>query len=629
MMAQNAFRWVLVMLVYGTAGVVGGGCNRPADPPPAATAATSPAPASPNMTSSRRSAGVSGGVTQSAGDRLAVGSAMPTRRPAPASITANFPSVAVAEPAPETAIRLTDVTAQTGISFRHFDGGSDQGYMVQGVASGLVLFDYDQDGWEDIYFLNGAPLKGVSTDEVPRNALYRNNGDWTFTDVTETAGVGDTGFALGATVGDFDNDGDLDLYVANFGPNVLYRNEGNGVFTDVTEAVGVSGGDKVSAGCNFFDFDGDGDLDLYVANYVNFTYENHVPIVIKGYHFQASPQYYDPVADTLFRNEGDGTFTDVSESSGISKHVGPGMATFCWDFNEDGYPDVFVCNDLEPNFLFLNDGKGQFEESALISGLAYDFHGKANSSMGVDAGDFDGDGKLDLFVTDYQSEMPVLYRNLGKGMFADVTSSAKISGELFAHVHWGTGFTDFDNDGDQDLYIACGHFDPVERIDDRTAKHVRNYLLMNRGDGTFVDVSQQAGDGLAVVASSRGAVFGDLNNDGKVDAVVLNSGGPPTILRNDSQSDHHWLQVQLHAPDRNRFAIGAEVRVVTGDRSQLGISVSGRGYQSHFGTRIHFGLGQQTSVDAVEVRWPDGARETFAIEGVDRLVVLTQGSGQR
>jgi enediyne biosynthesis protein E4 len=217
---------------------------------------------------------------------------------------------------------------------------------------------------------------------------------------------------------------------------------------------------------------------------------------------------------------------------------------------------------------------------------------------------------------------------LGNGLFEDATSSAKIAGDLFAHVHWGTGFIDFDNDGNRDLFVSCGHLDRIELIDDRTAKNVRNYLLRNRGDGTFVDVSRQAGSGLAVVASSRGAAFGDLDNDGRMDAVILNSGDAPTILRNESQTDHHWLQVQLHRPETNRFAIGAQVRVVTGDRSQLGISISGRGYQSHFGTRIHFGLGTHSSVDLIEVRWPDGQLETFQSDGVDRLIKLTQGTGQ-
>ena len=539
-----------------------------------------------------------------------------------------IPEIERHEDDPETLIRLSDVTSQSGVTFEHTDGGGGEGYIVEGMASGIVLFDYDLDGLEDIYFLNGAPLKGTQTTTTARNALYRNNGDWTFTDVTDAAGVGDPGFALGGTAGDYDDDGDLDLYVTNFGPNVLLRNDGNGSFSDVTTAANVSGGDRVGAGCSFFDMDADGDLDLYAANYVDFRYENHVPIEMKGHRFQAGPQYYNPVPDSLFRNNGDGTFSDVSESSGIAAFSGPGMATLCWDFDTDGDEDVFVCNDGKPNFLFLNDGKGHFTESAVLAGLAYDFNGTANSNMGVDCADYDGDGHLDLFTTDYQAELPILYRNLGNGLYEDVSTSAKIDDDLYAHVHWGTGFADFDNDTDRDLFVACGHFDPIELIDDRTAKKVRNYLLMNLGDGTFADVSQQCGDGMEVIASSRGAGFDDLDNDGDVDAVVLNSDSQPTVLRNDSQTEHHWLQVRLRCPESNHFAIGAQARVIMGEHSQLGISVSGRGYQSYFGTRLHFGLGFHESVDKVEVRWPDGTVESFQVDSVDQLIELTKGTSQ-
>lgn len=527
----------------------------------------------------------------------------------------------------DTDIRLTDVTDESGISFRHTHGGSGEGYIVEGMASGIAVFDYDGDGLEDIYFLNGAPLKGTPTDTTPTNALYRNNGDWTFTDVTEEAGVGDTGFAMGATAGDYDNDGDLDLYITNFGPNVLYRNDGNRTFTDVSQEANVAGGDTVGAGCSFFDMDADGDLDLYVANYVDFSYENHVPIVIQGHRFQAGPQYYNPIPDSLFRNDGDGTFTDVSEASGISSVAGPGMATICVDIDDDSDTDVFVCNDGEANFLFVNDGTGRFDEQGVLAGLAYDFNGKANSSMGVDCADYDGDGKLDLFVTDYQAEMPVLYHNLGGGLFEDATSSAKIATDLFAHVHWGTGFVDFENDRDQDLFVACGHFDRIELIDDRTALKVPNYLLMNRGQGEYIDISGQAGDGMKVVATSRGAGFADFDNDGDVDVVVLNSDDIPTILRNDSETDHHWLQIQLRSPESNRFGVGARVRVISGTSTQVAPAVSGRGYQSHFGTRLHFGLGDHNTVDSVEVRWPSGHTESFAVPAIDQLVELVEGTG--
>jgi hypothetical protein len=532
-----------------------------------------------------------------------------------------------AEPV-DSPIRLADVTAASAVTFRHTTGGSGEGYIVEGMASGMALFDYDGDGLVDIYFLNGAPLKGTKVDKPPRNALYRNNGDWTFTDVTEQAGVGDTGYGLGVTVGDYDNDGYQDLYVNNFGPNVLYHNNGDGTFRPVTNEAGVARGDKVGAGTAFLDMDADGDLDLYVGNYVNFTYENHVPITINGRRFQAGPQYYKPVPDVLYRNNGDGTFTDVSVESGIAAVAGPSMGMVCADFDDDGDTDIFVANDGSPNFLFQNDGHGKFKEVGLVAGVAYDFSGRANSGMGVDCADDDNDGDLDLFLTDYQGEMPVRYRNLGRGLFEDATSASRIPTELFPHVKWGTGLIDFDNDGDRDLFIACGHFDRIETIDDRTSLRVPNFLLMNTGGGKYADVSRQCGSGLTVVESGRGTGFDDLDNDGTVDAVVLNSNAAPTILRNQTKTGNHWLHVRLRGVQSNADGVGARVRVVAGDLVQVAEVCSGRGYQSHWGTRLHFGLGQHVRVDRIEVRWLGGTREVFPGLAADQIVVLQEGTAK-
>jgi enediyne biosynthesis protein E4 len=525
-------------------------------------------------------------------------------------------------------IRLINVTNQTGITFRHHHGGSGEGYIVEGVSAGLASFDFDGDGNIDLYFLNGAALQGTEVEAPLRNALYRNQGDWTFKDVSQVAGVDDLGHGLGVTAGDFDNDGFQDLYLNNFGPNVLYRNNGDGTFTDVTVQAGVDNGNKVGAGVSFLDIDGDGNLDLFVSNYVDFTYENHVPIIIGDQRFHAGPRYYRPEPDTLFRNHGDGTFADVSVSSGVAAVAGPSMGMICLDYDDDGDTDVFVVNDEAANFLFRNDGRGNFTEVGLIAGLAYDFYGKENSSMGVDCGDFDHDGLLDLFMTDYQSEMPVLYRNLGGGLFDDATNTARISNELFPHVTWGTGFVDFDNDGDLDLYVACGHFDRIETIDDRTAHRVPNLLLMNTGDGKFVDVSRWCGNGLTVAESSRGTAFDDLDNNGLVDVVVLNSHAPPTILRNESSNDHRWLQIQLRGGTSNRDGVGSRVRVVAGDLVRVAEVHSGRGYQSHHGSRLHFGLGQRKQVDRIEVRWLGGAWEAFPSTAADQVVVLVEGAGE-
>jgi dUTPase len=523
-------------------------------------------------------------------------------------------------------IVLRDVTGQTGIDFTHTDGSGGNRYLVEAVSAGLALFDYDDDGWIDIYFVNGAPLRGTEDDSQPRNALYRNDGGWRFTDVTEESGLGDPGFGLGVAVGDYDNDGDPDVYVNNYGPNVLYRNDGDGTFTDVTSQAGVAAGDKVGAGAAFLDADLDGDLDLYVSNYIQFTYETHVPRTMLGIPMYVGPQDYAPEPDALYRNDGDGTFTDVSERSGIAAHAGTGMGMICADYDDDGDTDIFVCNDVKRNFLFQNDGTGKFEEVGVLTGGAYDLAGVPTGSMGVDCGDYDNDGRLDFFVTDYQGEFPILYRNLGNGLLADVTLQSGAGEGAFPHVNWGTGLVDFDNDGDLDIYIANGHVqDNIELRDDTTAYMARNLLLMNTGDGRFVNVSDRSGDGMKSKLASRGTGFDDLDNDGDIDVVVLNSRREPTILRNDTENENHWVEIELRGVRTNRDGVGAHVHVVAGDLVRVAEVHSGRGYQSHHGTRLHFGLGRRSRVDRIEVRWPGGGRDRFEGLESDRLYSITQG----
>jgi len=442
-------------------------------------------------------------------------------------IGGSFRSQAHAQPP----IYLRDVTGQTGITFRHTDGSSGRRYIVETVTAGLALFDYDGDGRIDVYFLNGAPLSGTEVDLPPRNALYRNEGAWKFTDVTDEAGVGDTGFGLGVAVADYDNDGDPDVYVNNYGPNVLYRNNGDGTFTDVTERAGVACGNKAGAGACFLDADKDGDLDLYCANYVRFTYQNHVHPFVDGYPRYAGPKDYDPEPDVLFRNNGDGTFTDVSVESGIAAHEGTGMGMVCADYDNDGDTDVMVLNDVRGNFLFQNDGTGKFEEVGLFTAFAFNADGMELGSMGIDCGDYDNDGWLDLFMTSYSSELPVLYHNTQDGFFEDVTRATGAGIHAYPYVNWGVGFVDFNNDGHRDLFIACGHLqDNVHLYDDTTSYKVRNLVLLNTAQGEFLNVSDRAGDGLLPVHASRGAAFDDLDNDGDVDAVILNSREKPTIL---------------------------------------------------------------------------------------------------
>lgn len=540
-------------------------------------------------------------------------------------------SATAARGEPPCRIRLTDITSSSGVTFQHHDGGSGKQYLIELMVAGLALFDYDGDGRVDIYFLNGAPTRGSTPPKKPwRNALYRNRGDGTFVDVTQSAGVGDTGHGLGVTVGDYDNDGAPDLYVNNYGPNVLYRNNGDGTFSETTQQAGVAAGDRAGAGASFLDIEGDGDLDLYAAHYVKFSYERHAVRSRVSYPYPPGPDDYPPVADSLFRNNGDGTFEDISIESGIATVAGPAMGMICCDYDEDGDTDVFVCNDGEANFLFQNDGRGRFNEVGLLTGTAYNVHGQANGSMGVDSGDFDGDGRLDLFMTDYTAEAPVLYRSLPGGLFEDATNAAGAGAAVFPHTNWGTGLVDLDNDGDRDLFIACGHFlSHLPEFDTRTRYRVKNYLLVNDGQGRFRDVTDQAGPGMAVVESSRGAGFDDLDNDGDIDIVVLNANARPTILRNDSPVSHHWLELQLVGRRSNRDAVGSRVIVANGNLTQLAEVHSGRSYQSHYGSRLHFGLGAVADALRVEVRWHGGDREVFDHVPVDRFVILRQGAGRR
>jgi enediyne biosynthesis protein E4 len=530
---------------------------------------------------------------------------------------------------PACPIQLRDVTKQAGITFAHTDGSSGNRYIVETVASGLALFDYDNDGDVDIYFLNGAPLRGTKATAIPKNSLWRNEGNWKFTDVTAASGLGDTGYGLGVATADYDNDGDQDVYISNFGPGKLYRNNGNGKFTDVTQQAGVAdGNEKIGAGVAFLDMDNDGDLDLFAAHYVNFTYANHRTVRFNGHPAYVGPLDYQPTAFTLFRNNGDGTFTDVSAESGIGQHKGAGMGVVCLDVEGDGDVDIFVGNDKTGNLLFLNDGKGRFKENAGLSGVAYDGAGRALGSMGVECADVDNDGLLDLFVTTYQQEPATLFKNLGRGLFSDVTRLTKAGEGTLRYVKWGVGIADFDNDGHRDLFVACGHLhDNVHLFDNTTLYECPSIVLRNTGAGKFINVSEKAGDGPLVKRSARGAAFDDLDNDGDIDVVILNSRREPTILRNDSVPAR-WLGVQLAGTTSNHDGIGARVKVVAGNLVLVDEVRSGRGYQSDYGRRLHFGLGAQTKVDRVEVRWPGGREEVIQNPPVNQHLTVKEESAR-
>lgn len=527
---------------------------------------------------------------------------------------------------PQTRIEFSDVTAQSGVRFSHTDGSSGRHYIVEYVSAGLATFDFDNDGDIDIYFLNGAPQLGTKSDTIPRNALFRNDGNWKFTDVSNQANVGHAGHGLGVTIGDYDNDGDADIYLNNLGPNTLYRNNGDGTFTDVTSAAGVKNGDRVGAGTCFVDIDRDGDLDLYAANYIQFSYDKHIPRTQKGFPVYGSPRDYPPEPDTLYRNNGDGTFTDISAESGIAGHIAYGMGMVCADYDSDGDADIFVGNDVGANFLFENDGQGRFKEVALIKGFAYDGRGTIQGTMGLDCADFDNDGHLDFHVTSYQNELATLYKNLSGTFLQDVTNLSGVGRGTFAQVTWGNGFADFDNDGNRDIFVACGHlYDNVDRFDDRTSYNAKNLVMQNLGRGKFLQPNGASGSGMTVRLSSRGACFDDLDNDGDLDAVILNSRQKPSLLRNDSQNPNHWLQLQLQGTASNRDAVGARVELTTGKETQIDEVHSGRGYQGHFGTRLHFGLGNRSQIDEIRIKWPSGRLEVLENQPVDRLITIREG----
>jgi hypothetical protein len=536
--------------------------------------------------------------------------------------------------AKQSSILLRDVTDQSGITFRHTDGGSGKYYIVEYMSAGLALFDYDSDGDVDIYFLNGAPMPGTKSDVVPHDALYRNDGNWKFTDVTDQAGVGDTGHGMGVAVGDYDNDGDPDIYLNNFGPNVLYRNNGDGTFTDVTKFTGVQNGHRVGAGASFVDIENDGDLDLYVGNYVEFSFDKHVPRTKLGQPYYGPPLDYPPDPDTLYRNNGDGTFTDISIESGIARHAGYAMGLVSSDYDSDGDQDILVGNDTGANFVFQNDGKGKFEEVGLLSGFAFDGSGNVQGTMGVDCADFDNDGRLDVHVTSYQNELSTLYKNLG-GFFEDVTMRTGAGMGTLATVKWGNALVDLDNDGDRDIYIGCGYInDDIDESTNIAALLGKDRLLANTGNGKFIDVTDLSGDGMKVELSSRGAGGDDLDNDGDLDVVILNSRDKPTLLRNDSPNKHHWIDLELRGKSTNRDAVGVRVEVVAGDLTQVDEVRSGRGYQSHFGSRLHFGLGGRARVDQIRVHWPAiGQRKAHVavLEDVqvDRVVRIAESDEGR
>jgi enediyne biosynthesis protein E4 len=520
---------------------------------------------------------------------------------------------------------FTEVTTQAGIHFQHTNGRSGERYFIETLGSGAAWFDYDGDGDADIYFVNGADLPGMESEIPPANALYRNNGDGTFTDITAEAGVGDRSYGFGCCVGDYDNDGFKDLYVTNFGSNILYRNNGDGTFTDVTAEAGV-GDERWGTSAAFADYDNDGDLDLFVANYVDYQLENHSVCHRGGLPVYCPPADFEGAPDLLYRNDGDGTFTDVTAEAGVYNPSSKGLGVVWGDYDNDGDSDLFVANDTTPDMLYRNNGDGTFTDIALFVGVALGGKGVALGGMGANFGDYDNDGWLDVVVTNFQGDPNSLYRNDTDGTFADATYASGIGGASLPYVGWGVDFVDLDNDGYQDIFVANGHiYDNVEAFDPGYTYAQRNRVFRNRRDGTFDEISDGGGPGLHLNRVSRGAAFADYDNDGDIDILITHLNQPPELLRNESTSPNHWLILELIGVKSNRDGIGARVKVVTGGIVQIREVKSGSSYLCQSDMRLHFGLGKASVAELVEIRWHSGLVERFEGIAANRFLRVREG----
>ena len=506
-------------------------------------------------------------------------------------------------------IPLFDILpAPEGITLRN--AATPERHQIETMPGGVAVFDYDGDGRLDLYFTNGAPQPSLKKDGPQwSNRLYRNLGGWKWEDVTEKAGVAGQGYDMGAAAGDFDNDGHTDLFVTGVHGNTLFRNRGDGTFEDVTAKAGIQPSPwSIAAG--WFDYDNDGLLDLFIVNYVKWNPKTEPFCGDRqaGYRTYCHPRYYEPLPNTLYRNNGDGTFTDVSEKGGIARHLGKGMGVAFAGLDGGARLDVFVTNDTTPDFLFRNNGDGTFEEIGLQAGVSLNEDGLALSSMGVDFRDVDGDGRPDLFVTALANETFPLFLNLGKGLFKDVTYPSRIAAQTLAYSGWSNGIYDFDNDGRADLFAANGDVnDNTEVFSSRKSK-LPNLLFLNAGDGTFR--AQEVG----APALHRGAAFGDLDGDGRIDIVVTRLNEPPLLLRNRMGEGRNWLTLELRGKKSNRDAIGAQLKLTAGGRTQHNHVSASVGYASSSQKAVHFGLGDARVAERIEIRWPSG--QVQVLEGV-------------
>jgi enediyne biosynthesis protein E4 len=529
---------------------------------------------------------------------------------------------------------IVDITESTRIKFDHLSS-PEQKYIVESMSGGVALIDYDRDGWTDIYFTNAQNVEMARSGRKARSALYRNNHDGTFTDVTDRAGVGYPCWAQGVTVGDYDNDGWPDMLVTCFGGVVLYRNNGDGTFTDRTRTAGLSADTGWATGAAFGDYDGDGREDLFVSHYVDLHLNNLAAFGSKdtcrylGIDVQCGPRGLKGAPDTLYHNNGNGTFTDVSTRAGVADEDRRYGLTPLWaDFDEDGKLDLLVANDASANYLYRGDGKGNFSDAGFTSGVAYNENGVAQANMGIAVGDYLHTGRLSILLTHFDSEYAALYRNDGKMSFTDVSASSGVLKSTRGYVQWGTGFVDFSNSGWPDVFIVSGHVYPqVDSIPGGPRYREPKVLLLNQRNGTFKDLSKEVGPAIQIPQVSRGMAVGELFNDGKMEVVVENLVGLPMILRPERGAQNHWISFQLEGTKRDRMALNARVRASAGELVQVAELFSGGSYLSQNELRIHFGLGRHDRLSRAEVMWPDGEIEVLKNLAADRHYLVRENVG--
>jgi len=505
------------------------------------------------------------------------------------------------------AVTFTDVTSEIGLDFKHTDGRSGRFYFLEELGSGAAFFDYDNDNDLDIYFVNGSDLPGYNSAKKPINQLYQNDGRGKFTDVTLQAGVGDLGYGVGCCVGDYNNDDYLDLYVTNYGNNVLYKNRGDGTFVDVTDQANV-GDSRWGSSCAFADYDNDGDLDLYVTNYVQFDFEKHKTCRFNDVETYCQPQDFQGQSDLLYQNNGNGTFTNVTREAGVYNSRGRGLGVVWGDYDNDRDPDLYIANDTNDNYLYQNNGHGKFTNVAFYAGVALGENGEMGSGMGTDFGDFNNDGFLDLIVTNFQDEVAILYKNEGNGFFSDITYISGIGEKTLSTLGWGTAFFDYDNDGDKDLFIANGHVcDNINQIYPEKTYPQTNQLFENLGNEVYREVTTFAGDSLRRKAPSRGAAFGDYDNDGDIDILVTNSNSKAQLLRNDGGNRKNWIKIQIVGETGDQSGIGTRVEVTCKSLVQIAEVKSGSSYLCQNDLTLHFGLDDHKVVDKITATFLNGS----------------------